>query len=105
VRPLFALVATALLFSCKVATVRPLPSGGRATAPGARAFDGPAWVESIWSSRVLPTIEQEAADCAALLASLKGDPDGTRKRLGRGPRGPAYFVVKGQGTVVAVDRG
>jgi predicted lipoprotein len=104
-------VVAGVLVSCKLATVRPLPSSGakdETNAPrgagGAAAFDAPAYVESVWVSRVLPTVEREAADCAGLVASLRVDRDGTLRRQGRGPRGPAYFLVKGEGTVVSVDR-
>ena len=103
-RRLGALVVAGLLASCKLATVRPLPSSGEAPASGRRAFDATAYVESIWRPRVEPTVEREAVDCAELLASLKADRDGTLRRLGRGPRGPAYFLVKGEGKVVSLDR-
>jgi predicted lipoprotein len=105
VRPAGAIVvAASVLASCKLATIRPLPSSGAKPAAGPTAFDAPAYVESVWATRVLPTVDREATDCALLLASLKADRDGTLRRLGRGPKGPAYFLVKGQGTVVASDR-
>jgi predicted lipoprotein len=104
VRRLGTILGIGLMLSCKLATIRPLPSSGAATAAGPRAFDAPGYVESVWASRVLPTIDREADDCAGLVAALKADRNGTLQRLGRGPRGPAYFVVKGEGTVVSVDR-
>jgi len=99
--PAIALVSA--LWACRIATVRPLGSSdeaGSATVP----FDASGYVESIWSSRVVPTIEHEATECAELLPSLKADPDGTVRRLGRGSRASKYFLVKGEGTVVSVDR-
>ena len=102
-RRLATLVLAGLLAGCKLASVRPLPSSG-AAALDTRVFDASAYAESVWSSRVLPTVEREATDCARLLASLKSDPEGTTRRLGRGPRGPQYFLVKGEGRVVSVDR-
>jgi predicted lipoprotein len=96
-------VALSLLVACKLATVRPLPSSSAASTVSG-SFDASAYVESVWRSRVLPTVERDATDCADLLLSLKGDPEGTARRLGRGPHGPAYFLVKGEGRVVSVDR-
>lgn len=100
-RPILALVLLSALAACKIATVRPLASTGSAAAG---AFDATAYVGSIWNSRVVPTVEREATEYAQLLPSLKADPEGTAQRLGRGSRGRSYFLVKGEGTVVSVDR-
>jgi predicted lipoprotein len=102
-KSMLALGLSCALAACKIATVRPLASSGP-PASGAAAFDATAYVESIWVSRIVPTVEREATECGDLLASLEGDPEGTLERLGRGPRGPSYFLVKGEGTVVSVDR-
>ena len=102
-KPVLAVVLLSALCACRIATVRPLGSSD-AAGSAAGPFDASAYVESIWSSRVVPTVEQEATECAALLPSLKADPDGTVERLGRGSRASKYFLVKGEGTVVSVDR-
>jgi predicted lipoprotein len=103
VRRVPALALLSALAACKLATVRPLDSKG---APASRAgsFDATAYVASIWSARVVATVEREATECAHALASLASDRDGTLRRLGRGPRGPAYLLVKCEGVVVAVQR-
>jgi len=99
-RRILAVVLLSALGACKIATVRPLAANGKA-APDARAFDATAYVESIWSPQVVPTVERDATECAQLLPSLKADPEGTLRRLGRGP---SYLLAKGEGTVVSVDR-
>ena len=102
-RHLLCVVVLSALCACRIATVRPLGSSDTAD-PAAGSFDASTYVEAIWSSRVVPTVEQEATECVELLPLLKADPDGTVERLGRGSRASKYFLVKGEGTVVSVDR-
>ena len=96
-------LALACSLACKVATVRPIESG-EAEAPGGESFDPARYVESIWSTRVVPAVENGAMECGELLQAVRTDPDATLRALGRGPRGPAHLLVKGEGVVVSVDR-
>ncbi len=99
---LFTLVLLAL--GCRVATVRPLESNGTVSV-GAAPFDAAAYVDSIWSARVVPSIENSANDCAALLKALQRDPVDATRRFGRSVQGVSYFLAAGRGTVVEVDKG
>jgi predicted lipoprotein len=101
VRRIAAFVLSSLLVACKVATIRPLAEDGQ--GQGTARFDAADYVDSIWTSRVVPTVEREATECAPLLSSLKADPEAATRRLGRGPQGRA-FLVRGEGRVVSVDR-
>lgn len=100
-----AIVSLALAcgLACKVATVRPIESG-EAAASGRESFDAARYVESIWSTRVVPAVEDNATECGQLLQAFRTDRDATLRSLGRGPRGPAHVLVKGEGAVVSVDR-
>ena len=82
---------------CRIATVRPLDEKG-APAAGAAAVSGPfdatAFVESIWRSEVLRSLDG-ARDVAAV-ASGAAD-------LGASGTRPTTVVVRGRGRVVSVD--
>jgi len=79
-------------------------NSGSAVA-GSANLDPDKYVDSIWSSKVLPTVQKEAIDLPTLLARLKRDPAGTAKRFGHYAidGGPPSFLVKGSGRVVSVD--
>lgn len=96
-------VALACSLACKVATVRPIESG-ESGAAGGESFDAARYVESIWSTRVVPAVEDGATECGQLLEALRKDRDATLRSLGRGPRGRAHLLVKCEGVVVSVDR-
>jgi predicted lipoprotein len=83
---------------CRVATVRPLeeraaPADGAAGAN--RPFDAAAFVDSIWRSEVLRSLDEarDVETIASGAASLAGAP-GSR---------PPHVVVRGRGRVVDVD--
>jgi predicted lipoprotein len=90
-----ALFATA---GCRVATVRPLDEKGApatGAVPASGPFDAAAFVDSIWRSEVLHSLD-EAPDVGAIAGRAAGfgdDPLGSRHSL----------VVRGQGRVVNVD--
>jgi predicted lipoprotein len=85
-------------------TVRPIESA-KSDAPQAGISDPAAWVDSIWSSKLLPAVEQGAVDARVLLDAWKSSPEQTEMRFGRREtNGPVYFLVKGAGTVVSVDQ-
>jgi len=68
-------------------------------------FNADAYVEGIWASKVLPTVEADATPAATLLPALLSDTEGTSKKYGRqaGTGSPYAFLVKGTGTVTEVD--
>src|SRR6476646_6347925 len=72
-----ALVLT--LSGCTLWTVRSLhPAAGTETAgsivPGQPGFDPVGYVNSIWASKVVPTVDESATDLQTLLTALKADP-------------------------------
>lgn len=83
-----AVTAAATFVACKPWTVRPIDEKtGNAAAPG--AFDASAYVESIWTTKVLYEARASAVDLRAALA-------GTAP--GRTP-----LFVRGDGVVAGVD--
>jgi predicted lipoprotein len=87
-----AIVALLLVASagCKVATVRRLDEGGAPPAgalPASGPFDAAAFVDSIWRSEVLRSLD-EAQDVGAIAGRLPG---------------ARAVVVRGRGRVVSVD--
>jgi predicted lipoprotein len=89
-----ALVATS---ACRVATVRRLDEkGALEDAPTAanKPFDAVAFVDSIWRSEVLHSLD-EARETAEVVGSAAG--------LGTNGSRPAPVVVRGRGRVVSVD--
>lgn len=99
----------AALASCAPWTIRPISGAGSAQVPegivpGKAGFSAKAYVDSIWASQVLTTVQTKAADLPAVLAALKADPDAARKQYGhREGQRPYNFLVKGEAKVLAVD--
>src|SRR5918997_1561000 len=46
-------------------------------------FDAAAYVDGIWASQVLPTVQDKAVDAATLLPAVKADPAGAGAQYGR----------------------
>ena len=77
------------------------------------AFDPVAYVEGIWSSQIIPAVEERAVDLAAILSQFEVDAQGSaaKEQLtaiaeenGLITVGEAHvYLVKGEGTVTAVD--
>jgi predicted lipoprotein len=76
-------------------------------------FDPVTYVESIWSSQILPAVTEKAVDLAAILNQFEVDAQGRVKKEqitaiaqenGLITVGEAHvYLVKGEGTVTAVD--
>ena len=76
-------------------------------------FDPVAYVEGIWSSQIIPTVEEKAVDLAVILNQFEVDAEGRAKKEqltaiaeenGLITVGEAHvYLVKGEGTVTAVD--
>jgi predicted lipoprotein len=103
VSPIRALALFALLAACRIATIRPIESEtGKATV-AVGAFDATAYVESIWESRALPTVDKEGVEATLLVQTLQTDPADAVRRFGRPARGSVYYLVAGSGVVVSWD--
>ena len=73
---------------------------------GNPAFDAKHFVASLWASRVLPLVQNQATDISTVLQALAKDPDAAGQRYGHRPRagdGPWNFVVRGEGRIKAAE--
>jgi predicted lipoprotein len=106
---LLAVCAAALLSACShVPGVYTYVPAGEATASGAaggKAFDAKQYVDGIWQSKVLPTVDQQAVDATTLLPALTSDQEAASKQYGNqaGTGSPYAFLVRGTGRVTKVD--
>ena len=91
------------LASCVPWTVRPIESQKEAAGPA--TANPAAYVDSIWSAKLLPAVDRNAVDARTLLDALAASPEQALARFGhRQANGPAYFIVKGEGVITSVDR-
>jgi len=101
-----ACFAALLLAGCVPWTVRPIGDKEGRKGEARQGFSAPAYVDSIWESRLLPVIAAEAVELAKLLEALRRDADTARREYGRREsEGPYLYLVKGRGRVLSVDRG
>lgn len=76
-------------------------------------FDPVSYVDSVWSTKLIPTFDQKAVELSAILAEMKPDANGNvpkdslvaiTNKYGLITVGEAHvYMVKGTGRVVAVD--
>jgi predicted lipoprotein len=102
-----ALPAIVLLAVSSVAcvpwTVRKIDSAESATASGATVTPA-AYVNSLWSAKLLPAIENSAVDARTFLDVYAKSPQDALSRWGRRDAGgPVYLSLKGEGRVLNVD--
>jgi len=89
------------LGGCKPWTVVPI---GAASDARSSSQNPAAFVDSIWSAKLVPAIVNSAIDAQTLLQAMSASVDDAKHRYGRNANGAAwYFNVKGEGTVLAVD--
>jgi predicted lipoprotein len=76
-----------------------------AVREAAGEFDPAAYVDGIWPSEVQSTVQDGAVDAGVLLPEVMADPAAAGARYGRqaGTGSPFAYLVKGTGTVTAVD--
>jgi predicted lipoprotein len=98
-------VLFAVLFTLKPPfVVRPLtdrtgPGAGAPNAQGAAA----KFVDPIWTSKVLPTIQEKAQDIAKILPEIRADPESAGQKYGRREAtNPYNYMVKGTGQVAEI---
>src|SRR4051812_25698001 len=94
------------LSGCTLWTVRSLhpPASAASIEPGKPGFSAAAYIDSIWQSKVLPTVQEQGTDLPTLLAALKADPAAAKQKYGhREGQRPYNFLVKGEGKVLTVD--
>lgn len=101
---LFLILISALLLttvSCQLATVRSIEEDEAATA----GFDPEYYVDSIWDSKLLPTVREKAVDVTFLLPELNAHEAATTNTYGnRSGTGAYSFLIYGDAHVLKVDR-
>ncbi|WP_433187290.1 DUF2291 family protein [Actinoallomurus sp. CA-150999] len=79
--------------------------GSAAAAGGAKKFDATSYANGIWATKVVPAAQKGAVDAATLLPALRADQKAASARYGKqaGAGSPFSFMIKGTGTVTAVN--
>ncbi len=100
-----SILASLLIIALAGCTVVPIAQGASSTtSPGSGGkFDATAYVNSIWDSKVVPTVTKNAVDLNTLIPALKKDSAEASKQYGHQENGSYHFMVKGQGKVSKVD--
>lgn len=89
--------------SCVPWTVRPIDSNAGA-AEAVAALNPTAYVNSLWSSKLLPALENSGVDARTFLDAYRKSPAEALSRYGRrDAEGPVYLAVKGEGRVIGID--
>lgn len=92
------------LAGCVPWTVRPIESAEEKQNQARGRFNAASYVDSIWSSKLVPAVLNSAVDLRTLLAALEADAGGAARKYGqREGEGPFHFMVKGRGRVLAID--
>ncbi len=68
-----------------------------------KGFDKVAYVDGIWESKVLPTVQQNAVDFSTLYNELKLNQDAASQKYGKKVGGPYNFLTKFEGKVLSAD--
>lgn len=98
------LFMTQALSSCSLYTVRPIQTNTvRSSDQFNQHFDPVSYTNSIWASKVVPTVMDKSVDLPTLLTALKADTTGAEKQYAALSSSGTYnFIVKGQGKVTDV---
>jgi len=94
--------SAAALGGCKIVDNADLKA---AKAKSSDEFDANAYVDKIWTSKVLPDFRSRAMDLDTLLQEVAKDPDKAGQSHGHraGDGNPWTFEIKGEGKITAVD--
>lgn len=105
--PLLIVAVLAILwFTGLLATVKPIASAQSLASVmegGGAAFDRVKFVDDVWQSKVLPTVDQHAVEIGQLLPALEKSPEAAAKEYGNNVGGADNFLVHFAGRVTAVD--
>lgn len=104
IRPPLTVVILALaVASTSCWTIRPIDSKESASDTVA-TLDPAAYVNALWPSKLLPTIENSAVDARTFLDAYIKSPAEALARWGRHEaNGPVYLEIKGEGRVTSVN--
>jgi predicted lipoprotein len=98
-------VLVVLWFTGLLATVKPIGSAQSLAAvmEGGTTFDKVKYVDEIWASKVIPTVDQKAVSLDVLFPAIQKSPENAVKEYGNTIGGAFNFLVQFAGTVAAVD--
>ncbi len=101
-RNVLVLLFAAALSGCKIVANKDL---AETRAKSQDEFDAAAYVEKIWTSKVLPDFKRRATNLDTVLQAVARDPDKAGKAYGQraGEGNPWSYEIKGEGKIVAVD--
>jgi predicted lipoprotein len=68
-----------------------------------KGFDKVAYVNGIWESKVLPTVQEKAVDFSQLYTELKLNQDAASQKYGNKVGGPYNFLTKFEDQVLSAD--
>lgn len=98
---LFLLVALLPLTGCTIATIRSLEEDAEAK----EGFVAEDYVESIWESEFMPTMEADAVEITDLLNQIDADEEAAIEAHGnRTSTGPYSFMAQGEARILELDR-
>jgi predicted lipoprotein len=100
-RRLLILAGALLLSGCSLATVRTIEEDRLAK----EGFSAPVYVNGIWESEFLPTLQENATDITTLLSEIDADEEAAIEQYGnRTSTGPYSFMARGEAVLLNVDR-
>jgi len=102
---LIVVVLIVLYFAGALATVKPIADARSvaALAEGGTVFDKVKYVDGIWQSKVIPTVEKESVEFDTLIAAIQADPKQAGGKYGNDVGGATNYLVSFSGTVENVD--
>jgi len=103
---LVAAVMTVALGGCSVPGLWSFePAGSQATSGASAKLDPAAYADSIWASKVVPTISDKGVDASTLVPAIAKDAAGAAKTYGIASTsgGAPTYMVKGSGKVTKID--
>ena len=101
-RKILVLVPVAALGGCKIVANADLKA---AKSKSSDDFDATAYVDKIWTPKVIPELKDKAIAIETLLREVANDPDEAGQKYGHreGDGNPWTFLIKGEGKITAVD--
>jgi predicted lipoprotein len=101
-RKILAFVLVAVLGGCKIVANADLKA---AKSRSSDDFDATAYVDKIWTPKVIPEFKDKAIPIETLLQEVATDPDKAGQKHGHreGDGNPWTFLIKGEGRITAVD--
>ncbi len=102
---LIVVLLVVLYFAGALATVKPIKDAKSvaALAEGGTAFDKVKYVDGIWDSKVIPTVEKDSVAFDTLISAIETDPKQAADTYGHDVGGATNYLVSFSGTVGNVD--